>query len=75
MRSVYFLDTMTGWAAGDGGHILKTTDGGATWNILSNGIIDMVMSISFVNSNIGWAIGSSGAPSYMILKTTDGGLN
>ena len=28
---IWFLDPMTGWAVNSNGHILKTTDGGASW--------------------------------------------
>ena len=31
LNSVYFIDNLRGWAVGDGGVIMKTTDGGATY--------------------------------------------
>ena len=32
LNSLFFIDTMTGWAVGDGKTILKTVDGGTTWS-------------------------------------------
>jgi hypothetical protein len=31
LNSVYFINSLTGWAVGDGGVIMKTTDGGTTY--------------------------------------------
>ena len=38
MNSIFFIDANTGYAAGITGHILKTTDKGATWNDLGLGL-------------------------------------
>ena len=32
LNRLFFLDNQTGWAVGDFGVVLKTTDGGKTWN-------------------------------------------
>ena len=32
LNRLFFLDSQTGWAVGDFGVVLKTTDGGNTWN-------------------------------------------
>ncbi len=37
LHGVYFLDIQRGWAVGDFGCILGTTDGGKTWNALHRG--------------------------------------
>jgi hypothetical protein len=31
LHSVYFFDALTGWAVGDAGKILRTTNGGTNW--------------------------------------------
>jgi len=73
--SVHFPGTATGYAVGmaagsNGGTILKTTDGGATWSHLT-GTTDPLFSVFFINSDTGVAVGNHGT----ILKTTDGGVN
>ena len=37
LRSVYFVNTDTGWVVGDSGTILKTTDGGLNWQSQNGG--------------------------------------
>ena len=59
----------TGWAVGDSGTILNTTDGGATWDPQTSGTQHGLYSVYFVYSSTGWAVGDSGT----ILKTTNGG--
>lgn len=56
LRTVSFVDGTTGWAAGDGGTILHTSDGGTNW-VVEYSAPDLVMAdIFFLNENIGWAI-------------------
>ncbi|MFQ6615154.1 MAG: carboxypeptidase regulatory-like domain-containing protein [Fidelibacterota bacterium] len=70
LSSVYFVDDMTGWAAGAGGTILHTTNGGTDWVAQSSGAGTTIdLSITFVDASTGYAVGSGG----IILKTTDGG--
>lgn len=77
LMSFYFINDQTGWAAGGVGtsnitRITKTTDGGNTWPTqyysTTNG---MVMKISFVDNNTGWAATLNGR----VLKTTNSGVN
>ncbi|MDP4269906.1 MAG: YCF48-related protein [Bacteroidota bacterium] len=70
LRSVYFTDKNTGFAIGDSGTILKTTDAGATWAKKSPKKYDAesLKSICFVNKDTGYVIGSES-----IRKTMDGG--
>ncbi len=66
---IHFVDSLTGWV----GASLKTTDGGLHWH---NQTLPMLSfsSASFVNGNLGWAVGdATGNPN--IYKTTDGGDN
>ena len=79
MKSLSFVDANTGWAAGIGGTVLKTTDGGATWNpkvpSISCGSVNgggcNLSGISFVDANTGWVVGDFGT----LWKTTNGGDN
>ncbi|MGH7595302.1 MAG: YCF48-related protein, partial [bacterium] len=69
LYSVYFTDANTGWAAGEVGTILKTTNGGSTWSAQTSGTTDILRSLYFTDANTGWAVGGDGT----ILKTTNGG--
>ncbi len=58
-----------GWAAGAGGAIVATTDGGATWASQSSPVTTALNAITFADAQNGWAAGAGGA----IVATTDGG--
>jgi len=61
------------FACGQAGTILKTTDGGATWNQLASDSItnQTLMDIDMVTSSIGYACGNLGT----VIKTTNGGTS
>jgi photosystem II stability/assembly factor-like uncharacterized protein len=69
LNSIFFIDSNTGWAVGDGGIILKTTNGGSNWITQSGGTTDNLYSVHFENSNVGWIVGED----VRILKSTNGG--
>ena len=85
-HSVYFTSTDTGYIVGEAGNacILKTINGGLTWNInyiyYGPGIIDSYFTtVCFTDANTGYAGGSymvqtieSGG---LLLKTTNGGTD
>jgi photosystem II stability/assembly factor-like uncharacterized protein len=60
---------MNGFAVGDGGLIISTTDGGATWTESEKGLTSSFSAVRFVNSSTGFVTGSDG----MLVRTTDGG--
>lgn len=68
LRHVHFVSSLTGWAVGENGTVIKTTNGGANWfsqNI--NSPSEIVIGCFFTDSLTGWVGGSS------VYKTTDGG--
>jgi photosystem II stability/assembly factor-like uncharacterized protein len=69
LNDAYFLDTSTGWAVGDAGKILATSDGGATWTAQIAPTRADLRAVWFVNANRGWAVGSEET----ILCTDNGG--
>jgi photosystem II stability/assembly factor-like uncharacterized protein len=69
LNSVHFEDSNNGWAVGDSGIILHTTNGGQEWLTQTSGTINYLTEVWFTDLNIGWAVGDSGA----ILKTNNGG--
>jgi photosystem II stability/assembly factor-like uncharacterized protein len=78
LNSVVFIDSLNGWAAGDSGLIIHTSDGGENWDIqFTNDSLNMV-NLCFLNDQLGY--GSASSSNYepygtFFLKTTDGGIN
>jgi photosystem II stability/assembly factor-like uncharacterized protein len=71
LTSVSFAGPEQGWAAGHGGVILHTADGGKSWALQrSDTSVDQpLFSIWFANANEGWAAGLWS----LLLHTRDGG--
>lgn len=67
-----FTDAVTGYAISRTGKIVKTTDGGLTWTTLNTNVSMTLKKIHFVNSNLGFAIGSNQSGNY-VLKTNNAG--
>jgi photosystem II stability/assembly factor-like uncharacterized protein len=71
--AVDFVDTRTGWIAGQHGRLMRTDDGGATWQHavtpLNRDDQVFLFDIQFLDRDTGWVVGSEGT----ILHTTDGG--
>jgi photosystem II stability/assembly factor-like uncharacterized protein len=61
----------TGTVVGDGGTILRTSDGGARWMAQPSGTAAFLYGVSFTDANTGTAVGDGGT----ILHTTDGGAH
>ncbi|MCI0387240.1 MAG: YCF48-related protein [Acidobacteria bacterium] len=80
LRAIYFVDSMTGWAAGDAGAVYRTTDGGRNWKPLLSGAAANINFITFIDWNHGWMLGESGGKmgedtesGNILLITTNGG--
>lgn len=69
LLAVDFVDPDHGWAVGQNGTIIATSDGGKTWQAQESGFELTIRSIDFVDNRTGWAVGHLG----LILHTTDGG--
>ena len=76
LAGLYFLDENVGWAVGRiasvaevTGYIVRTTDGGDTWELMASSLPQPLGTVEFVNSTTGWIIGGAG----YVLKTLDGG--
>jgi photosystem II stability/assembly factor-like uncharacterized protein len=82
LRAVCFLDQNHGWAAGSGGTLLETTDGGYTWRKLSALTKDNLRDVYFADERVGWLVAerdllklkTNDEPRSYLLKTEDGGL-
>ena len=71
LSAVQFLDAQTGYSAGAGGTVIKTTNGGNNWTTLNTGSSVELRGVHFFNPSTGLVCGYSGT----ILRTTDGGGN
>jgi photosystem II stability/assembly factor-like uncharacterized protein len=74
LYTVSVVDNSVAWAAGTGGKILRTVDGGATWTRVGQGGAvgtDDIYNIFGVDSST--ALLTSSSTSTYIYKTTDGG--
>ena len=70
LRSISFADSMHGWAVGDYGTILRTTNGGLEWlRQNAKDTTSMLRSVYCRHRDTCWSVGLKG----VILKTVDGG--
>jgi photosystem II stability/assembly factor-like uncharacterized protein len=71
-----FADTLNGWACGESGAILHTSDGGENWVQQYSHNDYLLEDICFINSRIGWCIGNDYSHlKTIIFNTSNGGLN
>ena len=75
MRYVSFLDSLTGWACGDFGTIIKTSDGGKSFVLQNSGTTSFIFDIFFRDKNNGFAAALKDDFPFgtRILATTNGG--
>ncbi len=70
LLSIHFVSQTMGYASGEFGRILKTTDGGTSWNILNSGTNVAFHVVHFVNDT-GYLFGNGPT----LLRSTNGGNN
>jgi photosystem II stability/assembly factor-like uncharacterized protein len=68
LTSVWFVDEKHGWVAGNGGVILFSEDGGASWKRQNRSSAVQLRSVFMRDAKHGWAVGSRGT----VLYTEDG---
>ena len=69
LSSIYFIGADTGYVVGQSGIVLKTTNAGITWIIMTSENYGVLESVYFTDAVTGYATGWGGT----IIKTTDGG--
>ena len=81
LRDMVFTDSLTGYAItkgsnnGDSDYVIKTTNSGNNWFIVST-IYSVMNKINFINSNTGFICGNlNWGFGGLVLKTTNGGYN
>jgi photosystem II stability/assembly factor-like uncharacterized protein len=69
LQCITFPDSLIGYAVGQGGRIVKTLNGGNSWDTIVSGTKQTLFYVCFSDKNIGYACGNSGT----IIKTFNGG--
>lgn len=69
-----FINANTGYVGNNAAKLMKTTDGGANWTVLTNTPMGTfgLYGIKFFNADTGYVCGSSG---YKLSRTTNGGTS
>lgn len=79
LKSIFFLDSLKGWVAGDSGIILFTSNGGQNWQIQQSNVNTTIHNIYFIDSLHGWGLtwhqNAHGPRGTTFLKTSNGGLS
>jgi photosystem II stability/assembly factor-like uncharacterized protein len=79
ITSIFYFDTLTGWMGGRPHALVKTTDGGMTWNhaAVDTSILAFfpVLNITFLNQKIGYASGGIIDIAGVVWQTYNGGEN
>lgn len=77
LKTIYFLDSLTGFTSGAPGGMYKTVDGGNRWNLTpidsTSGFILPLESIKFLNNLTGYACGGVRDFAGTVWKTSNGG--
>ena len=75
LSSIYFIDDNNGFAVGESGSIMRTTNGGNNWYEQTTLTVYDLRDVYFINLNTGWIVGHYlGLPHVpAIFKTTNGG--
>jgi photosystem II stability/assembly factor-like uncharacterized protein len=73
LNDVDFPDSNNGWAVGNCGTIMHTSDAGETWALQISGTTYDLNAVDFTDPTHGWIVGSYD-DAMLILKTRDGGI-
>ena len=68
-RASTFVSSLVGYACGEAGLLMKTTDGCESGVYLNSTTTELLYSVDFVDADTGYVAGAKG----LLLKTTDGG--
>jgi photosystem II stability/assembly factor-like uncharacterized protein len=63
------------YVGSDDGQIFATTNGGTNWTLQSTNTNSFIDGIVFVTSSLGYAVGDPADTAWVLLKTTNAGLN
>ncbi len=71
LNGVWAFNPTTALAVGANGTVIKTTNGGLSWQVEANvaGVTGQLLATQFVSGSTGWAVGEQGT----VLQTSDAG--
>ncbi|HTR97696.1 MAG TPA: YCF48-related protein [Candidatus Acidoferrales bacterium] len=70
LSGVFFQpDGATGYAVGDAGTLVTTTNAGTSWSPATSGTLSDLASVWFTSTSVGWTVGKAGT----VMKTMNGG--
>ncbi len=77
--AIHFSDANNGWQVGNYGRVLKTTNGGTSWNYVTNTGLDTTYKcrgVQFLNANTGWICTEQDMTNTVyVLYTNNGGTS
>jgi photosystem II stability/assembly factor-like uncharacterized protein len=79
LLKVDFIDSLRGWAAGDSGTIVMTSDGGMSWSTQPVPVEFGIIDLQILDERFGWALAqqypvdTSSEYGTRVLRTTNGG--
>ena len=71
INDIYSFSATEFLAVGSSGLIMRTTNGGTSWTMISSGTSKYLSKIYFADANTGWICGENG----IVLRTTDHGVH
>jgi len=69
----FYVKSQTGFIMGSNGLLLKTTNGGSSWDSMPTGTTKILWESYFINNQTGWIAGGDYDETGMVIKTTDQG--
>jgi photosystem II stability/assembly factor-like uncharacterized protein len=75
IQAVHAVDPFVIWASGHKGHVLRSRDGGHTWERLETPVGDSLefRDVHAVNADTAWILSAGEGPKSRIYRTTNGG--
>src|SRR6187431_2126769 len=70
LNSVKFVNAQTGIAVGDLGTILRSTNGGESWEQYNTNFLNQIFSLAYSDQNKVFAVGDDG----LVIKSTNSGV-
>jgi photosystem II stability/assembly factor-like uncharacterized protein len=74
LMGISFADTVTGYACGENGTVIKTTNGGASWTTLTTGNTNRLWDIKIIPGSAGQKVIAVG-DNNTVIKSMNGGIS